>query len=63
MPRSIPVEADESLSTRHLLLELIARRAATAIHTKLAKNSGLHRTWCLWSLAATAEHLPEPLLG
>lgn len=51
---TIPVMVDESLSSDHSLLEIIRRRAASAIHTKLGKNGGMHRTWRLWTLADTA---------
>lgn len=51
---TIPVMADESLSTDHSLLDLIRRRAASAIHTKLAKNGGLYRTSKLWAMASAA---------
>ena len=51
---SIPIMVDESLSTDHSLLEIIRRDAATAIHTKLAKNGGMYRTWRLWGIAEAA---------
>ncbi len=51
---SMPVMIDESLSTDHSLLDVIRRGAATAVHTKLAKNGGVYRTWRLWHLADAA---------
>jgi len=51
---SIPIMADESVSTEHSLLEIIRRRAATVIQTKIAKNGGIHRVHRLWHLAAAA---------
>ena len=51
---SIPIMADESVSTDHSLLEVIRRRAATVVQTKIAKNGGMYRVWRLWTLAATA---------
>ena len=51
---SIPIMADESVSTDHSLLEVIRRRAATVVQTKIAKNGGLYRVWRLWTLAAAA---------
>src|SRR5262249_22380325 len=40
---SIPIMADESVSTDHSLLEVIRRRAATVVQTKIAKNGGMYR--------------------
>jgi L-alanine-DL-glutamate epimerase-like enolase superfamily enzyme len=51
---SAPVMVDESLSTEHSLMEIIRRRAATGVHTKLAKNGGVFRTWRLWTIAEAA---------
>ena len=48
---SIPIMADESVSTDHSLLEVIRRRAATVVQTKIAKNGGMYRVWRLWALA------------
>jgi muconate cycloisomerase len=48
---SIPLMVDESISTSHSLVEIIDKRAATAIHTKLAKNGGILQTWKLWQMA------------
>src|SRR5207247_8914622 len=46
--------ADESVSTDHSLLEVIRRRAATVVQTKIAKNGGMYRVWRLWALASAA---------
>jgi L-alanine-DL-glutamate epimerase-like enolase superfamily enzyme len=51
---SIPIMADESVSTDHSLLEVIRRRAATVMQTKIAKNGGMYRVWRLWALASAA---------
>jgi len=51
---SIPIMADESVSTDHSLLEVIRRRAATVVQTKIAKNGGMYRVWRLWALASAA---------
>jgi muconate cycloisomerase len=51
---SIPIMADESVSTDHSLLEVIRRRAATVVQTKIAKNGGMYRVWRLWTLADAA---------
>ena len=50
----IPIMADESVSTIHSLLEIIRRRAASAIQTKIGKNGGLHYIRQLWPLADAA---------
>lgn len=50
----VPLMADESVATDHDLVELIRRRAANAIHTKVAKNGGLWGTRKLWSIAEAA---------
>src|SRR5262245_16564874 len=51
---SIPIMADESVSTEHSLLEIIRQRAATVVQTKIAKNGGIYRVQRLWHLAAAA---------
>ena len=51
---SIPIMADESVSTDHSLLEVIRRRAATVVQTKIAKNGGMYRVWRLCTLASAA---------
>ena len=45
---AIPLMADESVATDYDLIEIIKRRAANAIHTKVAKNGGLWGTRKLW---------------
>lgn len=50
----IPIMADESVSTDHSLLDIIKKRAATVIQTKVAKNGGIHRIRRLWDIAAAA---------
>lgn len=50
----IPIMADESVSTTHSLLEIIRRRAAGAIQTKIGKNGGLHYLRRLWPMAEAA---------
>lgn len=47
----VPLMADESVATDHDLIEIIKRRAANAIHTKVAKNGGLWGTRKLWTIA------------
>jgi L-alanine-DL-glutamate epimerase-like enolase superfamily enzyme len=51
---TIPIMADESVSTDHSLIEIIRQRAATVIQTKIAKNGGIYRVNRLWHLAAGA---------
>ena len=51
---TIPIMADESVSTEHSLLEVIRRRAATVVQTKIGKNGGIYRVMRLWHLAAAA---------
>jgi L-alanine-DL-glutamate epimerase-like enolase superfamily enzyme len=51
---TIPIMADESVSTEYSLIEIIRRRAATGIQTKIAKNGGIYRVIRLWHLAAAA---------
>ena len=51
---TIPIMADESVSTEHSLLEIIRQRAATVVQTKIAKNGGIYRVHRLWQLAAAA---------
>lgn len=40
--------ADESVSTEYSLVEIIRRRAATVVQTKIAKNGGIYRVNRLW---------------
>jgi muconate cycloisomerase len=51
---TIPIMADESVSTEHSLLDVIRQRAATVVQTKIAKNGGIYRVLRLWHLAAAA---------
>ncbi|HTY77402.1 MAG TPA: mandelate racemase/muconate lactonizing enzyme family protein [Candidatus Bathyarchaeia archaeon] len=51
---TIPIMADESVSTAHSLIEIIRQRAATVVQTKIAKNGGIHRVNRLWEVAAAA---------
>jgi len=51
---TIPIMADESVSTEHSLLEVIRQRAASVVQTKIAKNGGIYRVQRLWHLAAAA---------
>ena len=48
---NISMMADESIATDHDLIEIVKRRAANAIHTKVAKNGGLWGTRKLWTIA------------
>jgi muconate cycloisomerase len=51
----IPIMADECVATAYDLLEVIKRRAATVIQTKVAKNGGIWHMRNLWTLAHAAE--------
>lgn len=51
----IPIMADECVATVHDLLEVIKRRAATVVQTKVAKNGGIWHMRSLWTLARAAE--------
>lgn len=51
----IPMMADESVATVYDLLEVIKRRAATVMQTKVAKNGGIWHMRNLWTLARAAE--------
>src|SRR5262249_52945781 len=57
---SIPIMADESVSTDHSLLEVVRQRAATVVQTKIAKNGGIYRVLRLWHLAAAAGRRTSP---
>lgn len=50
----IPIMADESVSTIQSLLEVVRRRAATSLQTKIGKNGGIHYIRQLWPLAQAA---------
>ena len=51
---NIPISADESLSTEHSLLEIIKKRAASIVQTKVGKNGGIHYSRRLWTIAEAA---------
>lgn len=51
---TMPLMADESVSTEQSLLDIIRKRAASSAQTKIAKNGGIHRIQRLWHLLATA---------
>lgn len=51
---AIPIMADESLSSPQDLLAIIARRAATVLQTKVAKNGGIFHMRKLWTIADAA---------
>jgi L-alanine-DL-glutamate epimerase-like enolase superfamily enzyme len=51
---SIPLMADECVSTDHDLINVIKKRAATVMQTKVAKNGGLWRMHKLWCIGAAA---------
>jgi len=51
---SIPISADESVSTDSSLIEIVKRRAASIIQTKVGKNGGIHYTRKLWTIADAA---------
>lgn len=50
----IPFMADESVFTNHDLINVIKRRAATVVQTKVAKNGGLWNSRKLWFIAEAA---------
>src|SRR5262249_25499561 len=51
---AIPVVADESITTRHDLINVIAAGAAGAIQTKATKNGGVWECRKLWLIAEAA---------
>ena len=51
---SIPLMADECVSSDHDLLRVINLRAARIVQTKVAKNGGIHHSRKLWTLAEAA---------
>ncbi len=51
----IPIMADECVATVYDLLEVIKRRAATVMQTKVAKNGGIWHMRNLWTIARAAE--------
>jgi muconate cycloisomerase len=50
----IPLLADECVATDHDLIEVIRKRAATGVQTKVAKNGGIWYTRKLWHIADAA---------
>ena len=50
----IPLVADECVATDYNLLEVMRRRAATGVQTKVAKNGGIWSARKLWQIAAAA---------
>ena len=50
----VPLMADESVATGHDLMEVIRRRAASIVQTKIAKNGGIWGGRPLWQIAAAA---------
>jgi muconate cycloisomerase len=50
----IPLMTDECISTAHDLTNVIKKRAATVVQTKIAKNGGLWRSLVLWQIANAA---------
>ncbi len=50
----IPIMADECVGTMYDLMEVIKRRAATVVQTKVAKNGGIWHMRKLWTLAQAA---------
>jgi L-alanine-DL-glutamate epimerase-like enolase superfamily enzyme len=51
---SIPISADESLTTTHSLMKIAQQRAASVIQTKVGKNGGIHYIRSLWQIAHAA---------
>ena len=51
---SVPMMADESVATERDLIDIIKRRAATGIQTKIAKNGGIWGCHKLWTIADAA---------
>lgn len=50
----VPLMADECVSTDHDLIQVIRKRAATVVQTKVAKNGGLWNSRKLWFIADAA---------
>ncbi len=50
----IPITADECVTNRHDLVNVIRQRAASVIQTKVAKNGGLWECAKLWTIAEAA---------
>lgn len=55
---TIPISADESVSTQASLVEIIRRRAASMIQTKIGKNGGIFYCQRLWTIAQAAGLAP-----
>ncbi|MGD9867134.1 MAG: mandelate racemase/muconate lactonizing enzyme family protein [Hyphomicrobiales bacterium] len=55
---SIPISADESLSSEASLVDIIQRRAASMVQTKIGKNGGLYYCNRLWTIAHAAGLAP-----
>jgi L-alanine-DL-glutamate epimerase-like enolase superfamily enzyme len=53
---TIPISADESASSEASVVEIIRRRAASMIQTKIGKNGGLFYCKRLWIIAHAAGH-------
>ena len=55
---TIPISADESVSTQASVVDIIKRRAASMIQTKIGKNGGLFYCHRLWTVAHAAGLAP-----
>jgi L-alanine-DL-glutamate epimerase-like enolase superfamily enzyme len=55
---TIPISADESVSSQASVVEIIRRRAASLIQTKIGKNGGLFYCQRLWTVAHAAGIAP-----
>src|SRR5579862_5016893 len=55
---TIPISADESVSTQASVVEIVRRRAASMIQTKIGKNGGLFYCQRLWIIAQAAGLAP-----
>jgi muconate cycloisomerase len=55
---SIPLSADESLSSEASLMEIIGHRCASMIQTKIGKNGGVYYCKRLWTIAHAAGLAP-----
>ena len=51
---NVPIMADESVLSVQDLIDVIKRRAATVVQTKVSKNGGIWWTQKLWTIAAAA---------
>ncbi|HHX26097.1 MAG TPA: hypothetical protein GX721_05450 [Firmicutes bacterium] len=51
---SIPLSADESVSTAHSLLDVIRHRSASIVQTKTGKNGGIYYSKQLWEICKAA---------